>query len=191
MVEKNRRALSSNVDKNGLLRKRKSQSESGDDLCGIDDAEITGYLNNKSEMFFKKLVWEAMNKDYPKKQRKPTMGKKSTAEKAVISRMEKGKEEEKVNRKRMCSKINYDALEKLTDEPGEVTEKAQRGGIDSNCSNQIEAQQSKGTSSVQGFQEDDHSEEFQLDNANIFQEDNYSANLWSYGDEEDYDHEEF
>ncbi|XVE51738.1 hypothetical protein DITRI_Ditri02bG0064700 [Diplodiscus trichospermus] len=173
MVEKNRRALSSNVDKNGLLRKRKSQSESGDDLCGIDDAEITGYLNNKSEMFFKKLVWEAMNKDYPKKQRKPTMGKKSTAEKAVISRMEKGKEEEKVNRK------------------GEVTEKAQRGGIDSNCSNQIEAQQSKGTSSVQGFQEDDHSEEFQLDNANIFQEDNYSANLWSYGDEEDYDHEEF
>ena len=39
-MEKNRGALSSNLDKNGVLRKRKSRSESDDDLSDIDDEEV-------------------------------------------------------------------------------------------------------------------------------------------------------
>ncbi|XWS19961.1 hypothetical protein CRYUN_Cryun31cG0060600 [Craigia yunnanensis] len=190
MVEKNRGALSSNLDKYGVLRKRKSRSESDDGLSDIDDAEITGYLNNKTEMLFKKLVWEAMNKDYPKKQRKPATGKKSTyAKKAVASRTGKGKEEEKENRKRLSSKINYDALEKLTDESEAATEKAKKGGIDSNCSNQIETQQSKGTSSLEGIVEDNYSEEIQPDDANLCSYDDEEEE--EYGYREDYEYEEF
>ncbi|XP_022724602.1 uncharacterized protein LOC111281208 isoform X2 [Durio zibethinus] len=158
MVEKNVGPLSSNPDKTRVLRKRKSRSESDDDLSDINDAEITGYLNNKTEMLFKKLVWEAMNKDYPK---------------------------------RLSSKINYDALEKPTDEPDEVTEKAKKGVIDLNCSNQIETQQSKGTSSLEvcAFEEDNYSDELELENTPLYsyREDEEDE----YGYREDYDYEEF
>ncbi|XVF39974.1 hypothetical protein PTKIN_Ptkin01aG0076000 [Pterospermum kingtungense] len=155
---------------------------------------VTGYLNNKKEMLFKKLVWEAMNKDYPKKRRKVATAKKSTsAQKAVASRMGKGKEEEKEkeNKKRLSSKINYDALEKLSDKSEELTDKDKKGVIDPHCSNQIEERQSDGTSSLElcTFEGDSYSDELELDN----------ANLYSYGDEEedeygyreDYDYEEF
>ncbi|XVF27187.1 hypothetical protein REPUB_Repub14bG0085200 [Reevesia pubescens] len=178
MVEKHRGALSSNVDKTRVLLKRKSRSESDNDLSDINDAEISGYLNNKTEMLFKKLVWEAMYKDYPKKQRKPATGKKpASVKKAVASRMEKGKEEQKENKKRLSSKINYDALVKQTDQPNEVTEKAKRCGIDSNCSSQIVPQQSKGTPSLEvcGYEEDNYSVDFEHENANIY----------SYGSEEE------
>ena len=47
--------------------------------------------------------------------------------------------------------------------------------MDSNCSNQIETLLSKGTSSLEGFEEDNYSEEFQPEN----------ANLCSYGDKEE------
>ncbi|XP_022724601.1 uncharacterized protein LOC111281208 isoform X1 [Durio zibethinus] len=192
MVEKNVGPLSSNPDKTRVLRKRKSRSESDDDLSDINDAEITGYLNNKTEMLFKKLVWEAMNKDYPKKQRKPVIAKKSTSAKNVVaSRTVKGKEEEKEHKKRLSSKINYDALEKPTDEPDEVTEKAKKGVIDLNCSNQIETQQSKGTSSLEvcAFEEDNYSDELELENTPLYsyREDEEDE----YGYREDYDYEEF
>ncbi|MBA0694597.1 hypothetical protein Goari_004879 [Gossypium aridum] len=74
--------MSSIVDKHGVLSKRKLRSESAaDDLSDINDAEITGYLNNKKEMLFKKLIWEAMNKDYQKnskKERREVVEKKET-----------------------------------------------------------------------------------------------------------------
>ncbi|MBA0723442.1 hypothetical protein Golax_004021, partial [Gossypium laxum] len=186
MMEKNRGSMSSIVDKHGVLSKRKLRSESAaDDLSDINDAEITGYLNNKKEMLFKKLIWEAMNKDYQKnskkerrevvekketdylseylkKQRKPATRKKSSARKAVDSRMEKVTEEEVVEKKKgLSSKINYDALEKLTNEPEERdSEKAKKEGIDSNRDRQIEREHSKGISTLEdgGFEEDNFSD---------------------------------
>ncbi|XVF87030.1 hypothetical protein PTKIN_Ptkin18bG0088000 [Pterospermum kingtungense] len=182
MVEKNRGVLSSNVDRTGVLRKRKSRSESDNDLSDIDDTEITGCLNDKRQMLFKKLVWEAINKDYRKKQGKPAKGKKSTSAKTdVFSRTEKEKEEKKENRKGLSSKINYDALEKLTGEPEEVAETAKNGGIDSKCSNQVETQQQpKGTLSS------DDCEEFEPQSANIC---SYEDEEEEYGYREDYDYE--
>ncbi|KAK6264373.1 hypothetical protein QUC31_012519 [Theobroma cacao] len=196
MVEKNAGALSFNVGTNGVLRKRKSRSESDGDLSDIDDAEITGYLNNNTEMLFKKMVWEAMNKDYRKqKQKKPTTGKKSTsAKKAVASRMEKRKEEGKENKKRLSSKINYDALEKLSDEPEEVAEKTKKNSIDSHWSNQIDTQQSRGTSGTSGleicgFEEDIFSDEVEPENSNLYSYGDGEED--GYGYREDYDYEEF
>ncbi|XVF25332.1 hypothetical protein REPUB_Repub13aG0204300 [Reevesia pubescens] len=202
MAEEHRGTLSSNVDKNRVLRKRKSRSKSDDDLSDINDDEITGYLNNKTEMLFKKFIWEAMNKGYQKKQRKPVTRKKPTSAKTIVARrMEKGKDEEKENKKRPSSKINYDALEKLTDEPimqlSEIFLKfnyvvnlwrksPKRLIIDSNCNNQIETHQSKGISSLtisSGFEEDNYGDEFELENVNL-----YSIEC-GYG--EDYEYEEY
>ncbi|MBA0778304.1 hypothetical protein Gotri_006179, partial [Gossypium trilobum] len=259
LMENNRGSMSSIVDKHGVLSKRKLRSESAaDDLSDINDAEITGYLNNKKEMLFKSLIWEAMNKDYQKnskkertevvekketdylseylvlesgdlslkiineackqcaeatasnsvqliqihpyliwqkKQRKPATRKKSSARKAVDSRMEKVTEEEVVEKKKgLSSKINYDALEKLTNEPEERdSEKAKKEGIDSNRDRQIEREHSKGISTLEdgGFEEDNFSDESEHENAYLcsYEEDEE----YGYGEDyrEDYDYEEF
>ncbi|MBA0598221.1 hypothetical protein Gorai_007994, partial [Gossypium raimondii] len=197
MMENNRGSMSSIVDKHGVLSKRKLRSESAaDDLSDINDAEVTGYLNNNKEMLFKKLIWEAMNKDYQKKkQRKPATRKKSSARKAVDSRMEKVTEEEVVEKKKgLSSKINYDALEKLTNEPEERdSEKAKKEGIDSNRDRQIEREHSKGISTLEdgGFEEDNFSDESEHENAYLcsYEEDEE----YGYGEDyrEDYDYEEF
>ncbi|XP_039070460.1 uncharacterized protein LOC120217438 isoform X2 [Hibiscus syriacus] len=146
-------------------RKRKSRSKSAaDDFSDINDAEISGYLNNKTEMLFKKLMWEAINKCYAKKKIKPATEKESSAKNAVAGRMASVKEKEPENKKRLSSKINYDALEKLTDGiPEEVTEKPK--------------ELSKGTSKfeVRDFEEDNYSDELESEN----------ANLYSYADEEE------
>ncbi|TYG65412.1 hypothetical protein ES288_D06G183600v1 [Gossypium darwinii] len=162
MMENNRGSMSSIVDKHGVLSKRKLRSESAaDDLFDINDAEITGYLNNKKEMLFKKLIWEAMNKDY---------------------------------QKGLSSKINYDALEKLTNEPEERdSEKAKKEGIDSNRDRQIEREHSKGISTLKdgGFEEDNFSDESEHENGYLcsYEEDEE----YGYGEDyrEDYDYEEF
>ncbi|GMI86026.1 hypothetical protein HRI_002271900 [Hibiscus trionum] len=154
-------------------RKRKSRSKSAaDDFSDINDAEINGYLNDKTGMLFKKLMWEAMNKCYAKKKQiMSATEKKSSAKKAVAGRMENVNEKEPEKKKRLSSKINYDALEKLTDEiPGEVTEKPKEGGTGSNSDKEIEREHSKGTSSseVCGFEEDNYSDEFESENANLY-----------------------
>nr|KJB67023.1 hypothetical protein B456_010G170400 [Gossypium raimondii] len=162
MMENNRGSMSSIVDKHGVLSKRKLRSESAaDDLSDINDAEVTGYLNNNKEMLFKKLIWEAMNKDY---------------------------------QKGLSSKINYDALEKLTNEPEERdSEKAKKEGIDSNRDRQIEREHSKGISTLEdgGFEEDNFSDESEHENAYLcsYEEDEE----YGYGEDyrEDYDYEEF
>ncbi|PPS14485.1 hypothetical protein GOBAR_AA06085 [Gossypium barbadense] len=195
-MEKNRGSMSSIVDKHGVLSKRKLRSESADDdLSDINDAEITGYLNNKKEMLFKKFIWEAMNKDYQKKkQSKPATRKNSSARKAVGSRMEKVTEEEVVEKKKvffrgLSSKINYDALEKLNNEPEEKDSEKAKEGIDSNRDKQIEREHSKGSSTLEdgGFEEDNFSDESEHENAYLcsYEEDE------EYGYGEDNEYEEY
>ncbi|KAB2078303.1 hypothetical protein ERO13_A06G141400v2 [Gossypium hirsutum] len=157
MMEKNRGSMSSIVDKHGVLSKRKLRSESADDdLSDINDAEITGYLNNKKEMLFKKFIWEAMNKDY---------------------------------QKGLSSKINYDALEKLNNEPEEKDSEKAKEGIDSNRDKQIEREHSKGSSTLEdgGFEEDNFSDESEHENAYLcsYEEDE------EYGYGEDNEYEEY
>lgn len=90
-----------------------SESEVSESLSDIDDAEVAPYLNTKKEAFYKSIIWEAMNKDYAKgKSRKRARQPKKAAppNKAVKISTEMD------NKKRPSSKINYDALKKLSDE---------------------------------------------------------------------------
>ncbi|KAL6198570.1 hypothetical protein ACLB2K_028359 [Fragaria x ananassa] len=95
-----------------------SESESDDvseSLSDIDDAEIAPYLNNKEETFYKRIIWEAMNKDFAKgKSRKQARTPKKAAppNKAVKTSTEMD------DRKRPSSKINYEVLKKLNEEDG-------------------------------------------------------------------------
>ncbi|XP_062161216.1 uncharacterized protein LOC133868359 isoform X1 [Alnus glutinosa] len=63
------------IEKEGVSdehQKSKNTSSFTDDesdgLSDIDDAEVSGYLNNEEEMRYKKIIWEEMNKEYLQEQ---------------------------------------------------------------------------------------------------------------------------
>ncbi|XP_008225715.1 PREDICTED: uncharacterized protein LOC103325334 [Prunus mume] len=87
-------------------------------VADIDDAEVIGYLNIKQAVLFKRMIWEAMNKDYDKEKsrKRARMAKKATRAK----KLEKAVKVSTVmdTKNRLSSKINYDALDKLNGELG-------------------------------------------------------------------------
>ncbi|KAK6916923.1 hypothetical protein RJ641_017674 [Dillenia turbinata] len=74
------------------------------------DAEIIGYLNNKEEMHYKRIIWEAMYKEDEKE--KGRKRARETKKNAPAKRAAKTTSPKKTE-KRLSSKINYDALKKL------------------------------------------------------------------------------
>ncbi|KAL3818434.1 hypothetical protein ACJIZ3_004339 [Penstemon smallii] len=101
--------------------KRSTKENESDSLSDIDDAEIIGYLNNKKEMQFKSLLWEAINRNYmnAKKQKRTIETKKGGSVKKTA------KTAEKVDTQKRSSRINYDALKMLDDELEQGTESAE------------------------------------------------------------------
>ncbi|CAL8148968.1 unnamed protein product [Prunus armeniaca] len=73
---------------------------------------VVGYLNSKQAALFKRMIWEAMNKDYDKgkSRKRARMAKKAAPAK-------KPEKAVKVST-RLSSKINYEALDKLNEELG-------------------------------------------------------------------------
>lgn len=102
-------------------------------LSSIDDSEVVGYLNNTKEIHYKKIIWEKMNREYTKgddklhakKRKRETGGKKD-----VRAKKSAAKTIEKVENKRTSSKINYNALQKLTDELKQVPVETELGGVE-------------------------------------------------------------
>ncbi|KAF7143749.1 hypothetical protein RHSIM_Rhsim05G0035300 [Rhododendron simsii] len=45
-----------------------SIADEPDRLSDIDDVEVEGYLNNEEECYYKKIIWEEMNKEYLQEQ---------------------------------------------------------------------------------------------------------------------------
>ncbi|CAN4076485.1 unnamed protein product [Withania somnifera] len=93
-------------------------ADDADNLFCIDDSEVVRYLNNTKEIHYKKIIWEKMNKDFAKggdkllvKKRKREIGGKKD-----VHAKKSTKSTEKVENKRTSSRINYNALQKLTDE---------------------------------------------------------------------------
>ncbi|GLU14120.1 hypothetical protein SLE2022_307080 [Rubroshorea leprosula] len=163
-------------------RKRKKMRIEDDDdnlsesLSDIDDAEIRRYIHSKPEMIFKKLIWESMNKDYQKgkqqkgvsRMKKPPPVKKTAASQTKMQ-----------NEKRFSSKINYDALNQLMNQPEEVPEKSKEEIRDPNSSRCNDSQRSNQELSLeaQSLEEGENSDEFEDDNeyneytdANIYYE---------------------
>ncbi|XP_004245290.2 uncharacterized protein [Solanum lycopersicum] len=112
------------------IDQRKRVAAAGN-LSGIDDSEVVGYLNNTKEIHYKTIIWEKMNKEFAKgndklhaKKRKREIGHKD------VHAKKSAKTTEKVENKRTSSKINYNALQKLTDELKQVPVEAELGGLE-------------------------------------------------------------
>ncbi|KAL6296543.1 hypothetical protein ACE6H2_004685 [Prunus campanulata] len=86
--------------------------------------QVVGYLNSKQAALFKRMIWEAMNKDCDK---------------------------------RLSSKINYDALDKLNEELGYAP--AFEEGTKSNCGSRGDMQLSNEKNSFEGSHDDDFEHE--------------------------------
>ncbi|KAL3630020.1 hypothetical protein CASFOL_023004 [Castilleja foliolosa] len=115
-----------------LSKKRKKDNQ--DSLSDIDDSEVVGYLNDKEVINYKRILWEAMNRNYTeaKKHKRTTETKK----RALIKKA--AKPTEKVEFQKRSSKINYDALKLLDDESIQVSETAQVVGADSSYAHRTE-----------------------------------------------------
>ncbi|ONI11385.1 hypothetical protein PRUPE_4G104400 [Prunus persica] len=165
-------------------------------LSDIDDAEVVGYLNSKQAALFKRMIWEAMNKDYDKEKsrKRARMAKKAT-------RAKKPEKAVKVStvmdtKNRLSSKINYDALDKLNEELGYAP--AFEEGTKSNCGNPGDMQLSNEKNNFEGSHDDDfehesngYSEEVEARQGH--DDDTYVANDQyngcNYDDEYNYDEE--
>nr|GEU30495.1 transcription factor IIIB 60 kDa subunit isoform X1 [Tanacetum cinerariifolium] len=108
-------------------------------LSEIDDSEVSCYLNNKEESHFKKIIWELQNKEYMQEQAvkeaaskltpeetkaKEALKKKAKANKDLEAKNAKPPQtaaeaaDQHFTKKRLSSKINYDALDSIFgDEP--------------------------------------------------------------------------
>ncbi|GAV62443.1 BRF1 domain-containing protein [Cephalotus follicularis] len=98
-----------------------------EDLSDIGDAEVIGYLHNKKAVHLKETIWEIINKGYlmGRQNNRATKVKKATPAKKAPETVGKIEHE-----KRLSSKINYDVLKKLINEP-EVPEKSNEISINS------------------------------------------------------------
>ncbi|KAK4730373.1 hypothetical protein R3W88_023361 [Solanum pinnatisectum] len=127
------------------IDQRKRVAAAGN-LSGIDDSEVVGYLNNRKEIHYKKIIWEKMNKEFAKgddklhaKKRKREIGHKKD-----VHAKKSAKTTDKVENKRTSSKINYNALQKLTDELKQVPVEAELGGLEPKaCANSDSAENLK------------------------------------------------
>ncbi|KAH7282832.1 hypothetical protein KP509_35G049400 [Ceratopteris richardii] len=84
--------------------------EKEDTLSDIDDDEVDGYLHNQEEIRLKTIIWTEMNKEWKRKRDEAKLrGPAESATEATRQMLEN---------KKLSSKVNYSALEKLFE--GEV-----------------------------------------------------------------------
>ncbi|KAL0393908.1 UNVERIFIED_CONTAM: hypothetical protein Slati_4357000 [Sesamum latifolium] len=100
------------VIKRYKLKRNRTKNNESDSLSDIDDAEVLGYLNKKEEIYYKRILWEAMHgkSTEAKKQKRTTENK----ERLLCQKV--AKTTTKAEFQRPSSRINYDALKILNDE---------------------------------------------------------------------------
>ncbi|KAL7211114.1 hypothetical protein ACSBR2_014070 [Camellia fascicularis] len=111
---------------------RMAAIDESESLSDIDDVEVVKYLHSKEEMHYKKIIWEQMNRKHETCQVRPR--KRSTEAKKDTPARKASKTTDRVaNEKRLSSRINYDALEKLNAELSQGAENANTEGIIAKC----------------------------------------------------------
>ncbi|GMP71484.1 hypothetical protein CsSME_00029861 [Camellia sinensis var. sinensis] len=111
---------------------RMAAIDESESLSDIDDVEVVKYLHSKEEMHYKKIIWEQMNRKHETCQVRPR--KRSTEAKKDAPARKASKTTDRVaNEKRLSSRINYDALEKLNAELSQGAENANTEGIIAKC----------------------------------------------------------
>ncbi|KAI5329650.1 hypothetical protein L3X38_029047 [Prunus dulcis] len=117
------------------------------------DLSVLGYLNSKQAALFKRLIWEAMNKDYDKgkRRKRARMAKKA----APAKKPEKAVKVSTVmdTKNRLSSKFNYEALDNLNEELGYAP--AFEEGTKSNCGSLGDMQLSNEEAEARQVQDDD------------------------------------
>ncbi|GFQ05639.1 hypothetical protein PHJA_002708000 [Phtheirospermum japonicum] len=160
-----------------LSEKRKKDNQ--DSLSDIDDSEVVGYLITKEAINYKRILWEAMNRNYTeaKKQKRTTETKKGAPVKKAA------KTTEKVELRKPSSKINYDALKLIDDELDQGSETVQVVGADSSYAHRTEDSPyeniSRHGSDDDCYNEDQHDISYGEDNETI----DYRDGGYEYEDE--------
>ncbi|XP_059625054.1 uncharacterized protein LOC132268247 [Cornus florida] len=175
-------------------RIRTTTVDESESLSDIEDVQVTGYFLNKEEMHYKRIIWEAMNREYPKRgrqQKRATEAKIQTPAKRAAKTTSVTE-----NEKCLSSKINYDALKKLNDELNLSQEKSKRESTDYDSGDNGDLQSNKKLA-AEVFEpgKSDFSDEF--DQGTDYREDGdsfggYDGNpCYGYEEEEDgYGHDE-
>ncbi|XP_042510051.1 transcription factor IIIB 90 kDa subunit-like [Macadamia integrifolia] len=125
--------------------------DESESLSDIDDIEVGGYLHNEEEKRYKKIIWEKMNSEYLENCSEDFFNAQelAAATTAAVAKSRKVRKQkhaanakngtptqtaaeanrEMLSKKRLSSKINYDALEKLFADSAapEVTKKKRVG----------------------------------------------------------------
>ncbi|CAL5410417.1 unnamed protein product [Camellia sinensis] len=131
---------------------RMAAIDESESLSDIDDVEVVKYLHSKEEMHYKKIIWEQMNRKHEtntiqlkhailRRLRHAVLlhflvrpRKRSTEAKKDAPARKASKTTDRVaNEKRLSSRINYDALEKLNAELSQGAENANTEGIIAKC----------------------------------------------------------
>ncbi|XP_054800802.1 transcription factor IIIB 70 kDa subunit-like isoform X2 [Prosopis cineraria] len=132
--------IDSESNRNDMNMRTHDESEC---LSDIDDLEIDLYLHNEEERRYKKIIWEKLNRDYLKEQTAKEAAAKRGFDGLLASRelgtafaakSQKGKKKGQaakssgsvqlgpkaalsLGKKRLSSKVNFEMVEKLFDEP--------------------------------------------------------------------------
>ncbi|CAL5412675.1 unnamed protein product [Camellia sinensis] len=121
---------------------RMAAIDESESLSDIDDVEVVKYLHSKEEMHYKKIIWEQMNRKHETMRLRHAVllhflvrpRKRSTeAKKDAPARKASKTTDRAANEKRLSSRINYDALEKLNAELSQGAENANTEGIIAKC----------------------------------------------------------
>ncbi|XP_019426923.1 PREDICTED: transcription factor IIIB 60 kDa subunit-like isoform X3 [Lupinus angustifolius] len=100
----------------------KINDDESETLSDIDDDEVDDYLFNEKEKHYKKIIWENMNRKYLKEQAEkasvaPAMAKSRKETRQRRAQEAKSSDSAQSAVERLNSKINYDRLRNLFDEP--------------------------------------------------------------------------
>ncbi|KAK9268289.1 hypothetical protein L1049_010732 [Liquidambar formosana] len=189
-----------NEDSFGQSHRRGSRRTIIDDvsesLSDIDDREVITYLHSEKEMHYKRMIWEVMNRDFQKIRKQ----KRAKEAKKTIPAKKAAKITSQIEKKRLSSKINYDVLKRLIDEPVEIPERAKGDGADFDSGNCGNAQSSDFSVEAHNFEKSNYGDECEhengpseeIDASSVYYDNSYYGNKedgYSYDD--DYDYEQY
>ncbi|XP_027353374.1 transcription factor IIIB 90 kDa subunit isoform X2 [Abrus precatorius] len=101
--------------------------EESENFSDIDDQEVDGYLHNEEEKHFKKIIWEKVNREYLEEQAAVAKSRKEMKQRRAHEAKNSGPAQsaaeatlQMLRTKRLSSKVNYDRLGELFNEPADV-----------------------------------------------------------------------
>ncbi|WCJ43549.1 Transcription initiation factor IIB [Euphorbia peplus] len=183
-----------------------------DNFSDIDDAEVNEYLHTKEQAQCKKIIWEEMNREYLEEQAAKEASKGCPVIAAALEKARKEKQQKRaadaknmvppqsaseaahqmLTKKRLSSKINYEMLANLFDEPGSNGPNSKKQRSESHSDNDDNTHTSNknddmvpGNENENGNEEDDEEYNYKDDAVDENLEEGYEE--YGYDDDKAYD----